>query len=89
MKIHLRFNKNTEVHSEASLFIDGENSGTLVASPAQMVWLAHVLETGCYYLNRPTGRKGLEFKSSGQNPQPTPQEKNEAVRKGENENAND
>ena len=64
MKIHLRFRDHNQQHTRMALFVDGRGVGELCTSPAEAVWLEHVLAKGCEALS-PPGRQPMEFVSSG------------------------
>src|SRR5213592_182932 len=78
MKIHLRFDESNDVHAVATVFINGGNSGSIVASPAEMIWLHHILQSGCEHLS-PKDRKPIEFRASGVVPPTTLKEIDECV----------
>lgn len=73
MQIHLRFDDNTPQHTRVTLFVSHQNVGQLCLSPAQAIWLHHILHEGCKRLS-PPGTKPIKFFSSGKPPLPTDEE---------------
>lgn len=78
MKIHLRCDSTNSTHANMSLFIDGRNCGTLCTGPAEAIWLHHALARGCEAIS-PAGKTPVEFVSSGEFPQPSPEQIDAAV----------
>ena len=70
MKVHLRFDKGNEAHQELTVFVNGQNNGKLVLSPAQATWFYFIVQKGCEALS-PAGLSKIEFVGSGKCYYPT------------------
>lgn len=67
MKIHMRFDRSDAAHQWVTLFIDGQNSGSLCMSPEQAITFHIVLQQGLHMPND-------EFISSGKPYKPEQEE---------------
>lgn len=59
MKIHLRADKATGVHTFFTVFVGGANAGHLCLQEEEAVEFYHVVQEGC-------ARQGCEFRGSGE-----------------------
>jgi hypothetical protein len=64
MNVHFRFNESNSVHTKATIFINGKNTGELCMSPDEADWLYLIIENGCEALS-PIGLPPIKFVGSG------------------------
>lgn len=79
MKVHIRYDTQSPLHQDVTVFVNGASCGSLRLRHAESIWLEHILRKGCEALS-PKGRTPITFVSSGKPPDVAPEQMDGCVK---------